>query len=71
MTELALIGRADELELARGMLRRARDGTPACCWWGARPASGAAGLSPRSGKRPSRRASAPRPGRACGWTPAP
>ena len=28
MTQLALIGRADELELARGMLRRARDGTP-------------------------------------------
>ena len=28
MTELALIGRADELELARGMLRRARDGAP-------------------------------------------
>ena len=28
MTELALIGRADELELARGMLRRAQDGSP-------------------------------------------
>ena len=28
MTELALIGRADELELAGAMLRRARDGTP-------------------------------------------
>jgi hypothetical protein len=28
MTELALIGRADELELAGAMLRRSREGTP-------------------------------------------
>jgi DNA-binding CsgD family transcriptional regulator len=28
MADLALIGRADELELARGLLRRAADGTP-------------------------------------------
>ena len=28
MTQLALIGRADELELARALLRRAHDATP-------------------------------------------
>ena len=50
MAELALIGRADELELARGLLRRAAEGTPGVLLVG-----GEAGVGPQPARRGDRR----------------
>ena len=72
MAELALIGRADELELARGLLRRAADGAPGVLLVG-----GEAGVGPQPARDGDRRrghgatGSVPRPAPASGWTPAP